>query len=262
MVTEKDIYANRIFLNAAVPLIKVLADDVPALKQGFEGKSGIIQVSAKTEDGGLVGTHIEVDDGELRVAPGPSTEKPTVELCFSSIPKLNAFFKGKMTALPAFRGIFTNLFMPTMKTLLKLSSMLGASAPPESAADRHLLVKLYFYLLANGISQLNKAGEPDVHKWALASPDRVYAFCVIGEDELAAYIRVKAGQTRASRGRYTRAMPFFCLAFRDVDAALGTLLQIDDLFEASCNGKIIMEGAPEFGSTLGDFMLLVAALAK
>ena len=51
-------------------------------------------------------------------------------------------------------------------------------------------------------------------------------------------------------------------AFRDVDAALGTLLQIDDLFEASCNGKIIMEGAPEFGSTLGDFMLTVAALAK
>ena len=133
---------------------------------------------------------------------------------------------------------------------------------PKSEADKELLVKLYFYLLANGVSQLNKAGEPSVRKWAQASPDRVYAFRVIGRDELAAYIRVKAGKTKASRGRYTRALPFFCLAFRDVDAALGTLLQIDDLFEASCNGKIIMEGAPEFGSILGDFMLLVAALAK
>jgi hypothetical protein len=101
-----------------------------------------------------------------------------------------------------------------------------------------------------------------VKKWAAVSPDRVYAFRVIGKDELAAYIRVKAGKTKASRGLYKRAMPFFCLAFRDVDAALGTLLQIDDLFEASCNGKIIMEGAPEFGSTLGDFMLTVAGLAK
>jgi hypothetical protein len=149
-----------------------------------------------------------------------------------------------------------------MKTLLKLSSMLGASKPPASQEDRDLLVKLYFYLLANGVSQLNKAGENGVKKWAAASPDRVYAFRVIGRDDLAAFIRVKAGKTKASRGRYTRALPFFCLAFRDVDAALGTLLQIDDLFEASCNGKIIMEGAPEFGSTLGDFMLTVAALAK
>lgn len=58
---------------------------------------------------------------------------------------------------------------------------------------------------------------------------------------LAAYIRVKAGNSKASRGLYKRAMPFFCLAFRDVDSALGTLLQVDDLFEASCSGKTIME---------------------
>jgi hypothetical protein len=297
MVTDTDIYANRIFLNAALPLLKVLVEDVPGLKRGFDGKEGIIQISAvadasalagakgtasagAADDGtanggtmsdgtpsgvstsGLVGTHFIVSDGTLTVGLGPSGTKPDVELRFKSIPRLNAFFKGDMKALPRIYGVFSSLFFPTMKTLLKLSSMLGASKPPETQADKELLVKLYFYLLANGVSQLNKAGEPSVHKWALASPDRVYAFRVMDKDDLAAYIRVKAGKTRASRGRYTRALPFFCLAFRDVDAALGTLLQIDDLFEASCNGKIIMEGAPEFGSTLGDFMLLVAALAK
>ena len=276
MPDDKEIFASRIFLNAALPLVKVLVNDVPALKQAFAGKNGVIQVSAATgadagDSGGavmsasldgLVGTHFIVRDGEISVGLGPSAQKPDVELRFKDIPRLNAFFRGKMSALPKFAGVFSPLFIPLMKTLLKLSSMLMAKKPPASDADRNLLVKLYFYLLANGVSQLNKAGEPAVRKWAAVSPDRVYAFRVMGKDELAAYIRVKAGKTKASRGRYTRAMPFFCLAFRDVDAALGTLLQIDDLFEASCNGKIIMEGAPEFGSTLGDFMLTVAGLAK
>jgi hypothetical protein len=267
MVTDKDIYANRIFLNAALPLVRVLAEEVPGLKSSFAGKNGVIRISARggsdAGDGGdLVGTHFIVAGGTLKVALGPGELKPDVELRFNSIPRLNAFFKGDMKALPKISGFFSSLFIPTMKTLLKLSSMLGASKVPGTEVDRELLVKLYFYLLANGVSQLNKAGEPSVRKWAMASPDRVYAFRVMGKDELAAYIRVKAGKTKASRGRYTRALPFFCLAFRDVDAALGTLLQIDDLFEASCNGKIVMEGAPEFGSTLGDFMLLVAALAK
>jgi hypothetical protein len=274
MLNEKDIFANRIFLNAALPLVKVLASEVPALKKGFAGKSGVIQISARVPQGdentpglakyqnGLVATHFVAAGDELSVWLGPSEAKPSVELCFKNIPTLNAFFKGDMKALPKISGVFSPLFIPTMKTLLKLSSMLGASKPPSSDDDKTLLVKLYFYLLANGVSQLNKAGEPGVKKWAAASPDRVYAFRVIGRDDLAAFIRVKAGKTKASRGRYVRALPFFCLAFRDIDAALGTLLQIDDLFEASCNGKIIMEGAPEFGSTLGDFMLTVAALAK
>jgi hypothetical protein len=274
MINEKDVFANRIFLNAALPLVKILSAEVPALKKSFEGKNGVIQISARVDgedsaapglanfSGGLAATHFIVTDGNLAVGLGPSEAHIDVELRFKNIPTLNAFFKGDMKALPKISGFFSPLFIPTMKTLLKLSSMLGAARPPANDADKALLVKLYFFLLANGISQLNKAGEPGVHKWAAASPDRVYAFRVIDRDDLAAFIRVKAGKTKASRGRYVRAMPFFCLAFRDVDAALGTLLQIDDLFEASCNGKIIMEGAPEFGSTLGDFMLTVAALAK
>ena len=262
MATPEDLYANRIFLGAALPLLKVLVDELPELKQGFRHKNGIIQIGAVADDGALHATHFTVTDGEWAVGMGPSGRNPDLELRFSSIPKMNAFFKGKMTALPKITGFTSGLFFPTLKVLLKLSSMLSAAAPPADEATKTLLVKMYFYLLANGISQLNKAEEPKVHAWALKSPDRVYAFRVIGQDTLAAYIRVKAGKTKASRGRYTRAMPFFCLAFRDVDAALGTLLQVDDLFEASCEGKIVMEGAPEFGDTLGEFMMLVAALAK
>lgn len=262
MASQEDLYANRIFLGAALPLLKVLVDELPELKKGFAGKNGVIQIGAVADDGTLHATHFTVTDGEWVVGMGPSEAKPNLELRFSSIPKMNAFFKGKMTALPKITGFTSGLFVPTLKVLLKLSSLLAAAAPPEDEATKALLVKMYFYLLANGISQLNKAEQPKVHAWALKSPDRVYAFRVMERDDLAAYVRVKAGKTKASRGRYTRAMPFFCLAFRDVDAALGTLLQIDDLFEASCEGKIIMEGAPEYGDTLGEFMLLVAALAK
>lgn len=262
MANQEDLYANRIFLGAALPLLKVLVDELPGLKKGFAHKNGIIQIGAVTDDGTLAATHFIIADGEWTVCMGESGQKPNLELRFSSIPKMNAFFKGSMTALPKITGFTSGLFLPTLKVLLKLSSLLGAAKPPQDEETKALLVKMYFYLLANGISQLNKAGQPKIQDWAQKSPDRVYAFRVIGQDELAAYIRVKAGKTKASRGRYTRAMPFFCLAFRDVDAALGTLLQVDDLFEASCEGKIVMEGAPEFGDTLGEFMMLVAALAK
>lgn len=262
MVSQEELYANRIFLGAALPLLKVLVDELPKLKKGFANKNGIIQIGAVADDGTLAATHFVVAGGEWKVCLGACEEKPNLELRFSNIPKMNAFFKGKMTALPKISGFTSGFFVPTLKVLLKLSGMLGAEKPPEDEDTKSLLVKMYFYLLANGISQLNKAGEPKVHSWALKSPDRVYAFRVIDRDDLAAYVRVKAGKTKASRGRYTRAMPFFCLAFRDIDSALGTLLQVDDLFQASCEGKIVMEGAPEYGDTLGEFMMLVAELAK
>ena len=80
--------------------------------------------------------------------------------------------------------------------------------------------------------------------------------------ESSAYVRVKAGKTRAGRGEYKRAMPFFTLRFSSYDAALGTLLGIDDMLEATKSGRIIMDGGPEFGATFGGFLLTIGDLAK
>ena len=52
-------------------------------------------------------------------------------------------------------------------------------------------------------------------------------------------------------------MPFFTLRFDSYKSALGTLLGLDDMLEAVKAGKIIMDGAPEFGGQIGGFLLTV-----
>ena len=43
--TQEALYSNKIFLNAALPLVKVIANDVPSLKKKFEKAHAVIQVS-------------------------------------------------------------------------------------------------------------------------------------------------------------------------------------------------------------------------
>lgn len=124
------------------------------------------------------------------------------------------------------------------------------------------MVKCFFYLLSSGISQLNKQGHEAVHDWALKSPDRVYAWAVDGYPEISAYLRVKAGKTRAGRGEYKRAMPFFTMRFNNLDSALGILLSTDDMLESTKEGKLVMDGAPEFGAQIGEYMMLVGSYAQ
>ena len=143
-----------------------------------------------------------------------------------------------------------------------MANLLGMTTIPEDEATKRLLVKCYFYLLSTGISTLNKMGHEKVHDWALKSPDRVYAWAVEGEPSVSAYLRVKAGKTKAGKGEYKRAMPFFTMKFDCLDSALGILMSIDDMLESTRQGKLIMEGAPEFGAQIGEYMMLVGGLAK
>ena len=147
----------------------------------------------------------------------------------------------------------------SIKMVSALSSLVKA---PEKEEDKRLLVKCYFYLLSAGISALNKMGHETIHDWTSKSPDRVYAWKVNDEPTVSAYIRIKAGKSKAGRGEYKRALPFFTMRFDNLDSALGILMSIDDMLESVQKGKLIMDGAPEFGAQIGEYMLLVGALAK
>jgi len=265
---QDTLYAYKIFLNAALPLVKVIAGDVPALAKKFEHAHCVFQVSALSPEApeGKVATHFTVNSGEWKVCADKVATNAMVELQFKSIDAFVGFFKGKMSpaTLPKMIGAVKHLgmFLAFMQVLLKMSALLGATAPPADEATKVLLVKSFFYLLSSGISCLNKNGHEAVHAWALQSPDRVYAWAVNGHPEVSAYIRVKAGRSRAGRGQYKRAMPFFTLRFDSLDSALGILLDTDDMMDATKAGRLIMDGAPEFGAMLGGFMLDVAAFAK
>ncbi|MBQ8028522.1 MAG: hypothetical protein IJ262_03835 [Clostridia bacterium] len=264
--TQEALYSNKIFLNAALPLVKVIANDVPSLKKKFEHAHAVIQVSCLDPDveGGKQGMHFVVNSGEWLVHTC-LTKDPHIELEFKSVENLNDFFKGKITpaGIPKIKGIkHAGTLVSFVMVLLKMANLLGATEPPKDEETKELLVKCYFYLLSSGISQLNKMGHKEIKDWTSKSPDRVYAFAVDGYPQVSAFLRIKAGKSRAGRGEYKRAMPFFTLRFNSLDSALGILMSIDDMLEATKAGRLIMDGGPEFGAQLGAFMLEIGGLAK
>lgn len=259
---------NKIFLNAALPLLKVIANDVPSLAKKFEKIHCIYQVSALDPSApeGKYATHFTVNNGEWKVCADKVATNAHIELEFKSMEQMNAFFKGKIgpSTLPKMKGVVKKPveFAAFMMVLLKMSSLLTITQAPEDEETQKLAVKCFFYLLSSGISQLNKHGHEGVHDWASKSPDRVYAWAVDGYPEVSAFLRVKAGKTRSGRGTYKRAMPFFTMRFDSLTSALGILLSTDDMLESTKRGKLIMDGAPEFGAQIGDFMIQVGAYAK
>lgn len=264
--TTEALYSNKIFLNAALPLVKVIANDVPSLKKKFEHAHAVIQVSCLDPEveGGKRGMHFVVNSGEWLVHTC-LTKDPHIELEFKSVENLNDFFKGKITpaGIPKIRGIkYAGTLVSFVMVLLKMANLLGATEAPKDEETKELLVKCYFYLLSSGISQLNKMGHPGIKDWTTKSPDRVYAFAVDNYPQVSAFIRIKAGKSRAGRGEYKRAMPFFTLRFNNLDSALGILMSTDDMLEATKAGRLIMDGGPEFGAQIGGFMLEIGDLAK
>lgn len=261
MAASEEFYANRIFLNCVLPLLKVIAENDEGLAKPFKGRNAVVQFSELGAEG-MIGMHFEIQDGSWRVTKG-TVEKPDLEFEFGSVSHLNGFFSNKSKKLPKIHGLMKlGLLVGVMKVLLKMSKLLNSKTPPEKPEDRELLVKLFFYLLSSGISQLNKAGHPTVSEWAKKSPDRVFAWAVKDKPELSAYLRAKAGNTKSARGQYTYSKPFFTMYFDSIESALGILLQTDDMIEATINERIIMLGAPEYGVQMGEFMTLVGSLVK
>lgn len=262
------VLTNKIFLCAVLPLVKVIATDVPSLAKKFENMHAVFQVSALDPESpdGKVATHFTVNDGEWVVCADKVATNAYVDLEFKNLQSMNDFFKGKIgpATLPKMKGAlkYPKVFAALLMTLLKMSSLLTAKAAPEKEEDKLLMVKCFFYLLSSGISQLNKQGHEAIHNWTSKSPDRVYAWAVDGHPEVSAYLRVKAGKSRSGRGTYKRAMPFFTMRFDSLDSALGILLSTDDMLESTKKGKLIMDGAPEFGAQIGEYMLTVAAYAQ
>lgn len=265
-ITQDDLYAARIFFCSALPLLKVVIAGRPALAAKFKGKSFVFQVSALYEgaEGGKMSSHFVVKDGVFTAKVLEVHPSPDIEFIFPDLRKFIIFFSGKGMPLPKMRGVMKHLgvFMLVMQGLLGMAGLLQAKDAPKKPEDQELLVKLYFYLLANGISQLNKAGHDIIHKWALGSPDRAYAFAVTGYPELSSYLRIKEGNSKAGRGEYPRCKPFLTLRFDTPMHALDILMGKGDMIDYISNEYLTVEGAPEFAALIGEFMFAVGDYAK
>ncbi len=256
MATERELLTARIFLRAVLPVIKVMLEDDPKTAKRFQGVNATVQFVAKDE-AGPVGAHLRFAEGAFEVVQGME-EKPDLTFSFPSVAKMNAMFAGK-PVLPRIKGITkVGLLLKVLGLLMGLK-ILMPNAKPKTPEQARLKVKMTLYMISTALSQLNKAGDPEMVKWTTKQPERIYQWsCEPGG--IACYLRVKAGKTQAGRGYYTRRKPFVHMRFNGVEGALPVLANSVDIVQAMSKGLVTNEGSPEYGGQIGDFMLKIAAL--
>lgn len=239
---------GRLILRSILPLIKVLPDERPFFKTILKKASGVVQFAAKDSE---QAAYVLFGDGTITVVQGRH-EKPGITLTFKTLNDLNTFFAGGL-ALPSISGLLgLPAFVRLLPFLLKLTILLPNKLPKEPA-ERALKVKLLLYMVTNALSQLNKGGDPDVTKMTRTSPDRVFQWTVEGGGP-AAYLRIKAGHSKAGRGTYTRRRPFVHFLFPHVEGAFQVLTQQAALVDAVKQGFVRTEGAMEYSKEIGVLM--------
>ena len=255
MATEREMMAARIFLRAVLPVIKVLLEDDPRMARRFRKVKARVQFRAK-DPAGDVGASLIFDNGAFSVEQGirPGAD---IEFSFRSVARMNAMFAGK-PAVPFIKGLHkVGLLIKVFSVLMGLM-VLMPNAKPKDPKKRRLKVKMTFYMITTALSQYNKGGDPEMAAWTKKQPERIYQISV--DEGIAAYLRVKAGRSKAGRGLFTRRRPFVHMKFNGVEGAMPIVLNEVDMVTAVKNGYLVVEGSPEYGGNVGDFMVKIQNL--
>lgn len=255
MVDARARLAARIYLRAVLPVMKVLIEDVPRNRRRFESITARVQFAARDVAGPVAG-YLMFDRGALAIGEG-LCEQPDVVFSFGSVARMNAFFAGK-PALPRIRGWRRPVVLARVLSLLMGLKLLMPQADPRDAARRRLKVKMTFYMITTALSQYNKGGDPEMERWTSRQPERIYQISV--DEGIAAYLRVKAGKTKAGRGVYPRRRPFVHMRFNGVEGAYPIVMNRVNMVDAVRQGLLSIEGSPEYARDIGDFMMRIQTL--
>lgn len=257
MSDKRDELATRIILRAILPVMKTILEEDEKMAKKFKGVKGKVQFVARHE-GEDIGAVLAFDDGRLEVEQGVCAD-PDIAFCFSSLKKMNAFLGGK-NVLPKIRGVHKLGLLTKVISLLLSVKILLPSSRPKSEQKRRLKVKSVIYMITTALSQYNKGGDEEMTAWTKNQPDRIYQMSVESEKDIAAYVRIKAGNSKAGRGMYTRRRPFVHMKFKDVDSAICVFLKDVEFVDAVSRGYISVEGSPEYAANLNDFMQRIQGL--
>jgi len=256
MGENRTLLATRILLKALFPVMKVVVTDDPKMGKRFEGVSARVRFSV-TGEAEPLGTDVVFEEGELSV-DATMEGAPDVVFSFKTAEKFNAFMAGK-PVIPGIRGWKRPGLIIKVVSLLLAMKILMPDARPKQEDKQRLKVKMIVYMITTALSQYNKGGDPEMSKWTGKQPDRIYQMSVDGE-EIAAYVRVKAGKTKAGRGIYTRRRPFVHICFNGIEGALPVLLGDVEFVEALGRQMVTVEGSPEYAANLNDYMQRIQAL--
>jgi hypothetical protein len=266
--TEKDLLTARLFIKAAFPVLKIVVNEDPSFKAKWENVKAVMQFRARDEAGDVV-AHIIFDNLDVTVGEGEYKSEegkgPDIELVFASVAKMVNMLKGG-TALPTIGSLLKSLIRKpkitlfSLLTLLKLKLMLP-TAKVKDDLNRYLKVKLSLYMITTALSTANKLGWEGIKNWTM-QPDRIYQFAVgdLTKPDIACYLRVKGGKSKAGRGLYERKTPFVLFHFSNVEGALNVLLKKKEFVKAVVDNDVEVVGAPEYGVQLNDIMAILQDL--
>ncbi len=257
MATPTELMSARIFLRALFPVMKVVLADDPKMKKKFAGVSGNVQFAAK-DSAGDIGAYLNFQNGALEIVQG-FCPNPDITFAFGSVAKMNAMLAGK-PVIPIIKGFWKLGLLIKVFALLLYLKVLMPNARPKDPFKQRMKVKLTVYMITTALSQYNKGGDPEMAKWTAKQPERIYQMSVDGEPDIAGYVRVKAGKSKSGRGFYARRHSFVHMRFNGVSGALPVILNDVNMVEAIRRGYLSVEGSPEYGRDIGDFMMRIQAL--
>ncbi|ACL02766.1 conserved hypothetical protein [Desulfatibacillum aliphaticivorans] len=255
MATDRELLAARIYLRAVLPVMKVVLNEDPSLKKKFANVTAKVQFVAK-DPAGDVGACLCFDKGEFKVEQGVDSS-PDITFSFRTVERMLAMLSGK-PAIPMIKGFWKIGLLIKVLSLLMSLKILMPDARPMDPEKKRLKVKLTFYMITTALSQYNKGGDPEMVKWTKMQPERIYQITV--DDDIAAYLRVKAGKSKAGRGVYKRRRPFVHMKFNGVDGAFPIVMNDIGMVDAVKKGFLTIEGSPEYGGNIGDFMVRIQDL--
>lgn len=256
MTSKKDLLAAELYIKAVFPVLKVLLKDDPKTADRFKNTDAKIILRAKHE-GGFLGANLHFKLGELHIDE-EDLENGDIIFTFGGVKQMNSFLAGGI-ALPSIKGFTKIKLLTRFVSMLLMLKLMMPDARPKDEHKRYLKVKLALYMVSTALSKLNKSGDRDMKEWTGRQPDRIYQLSVDGTD-IAVYLRVKAGKTKAGRGMYQRKRPFVHMKFNGIDGALKVLLKDAEFVDAVDKQYIAIEGSPEYAANINDFMMRIQAL--
>ena len=182
-----------------------------------------------------------------------------VKLEFKSIKSLLGVFKGNSPlemlgiVMPLIKNITKKAMLPFLFLMLSLTKMMPNNNPTDKEPwEQYLKVKMSLYMITTAMSRANKMGWEPMTNWTAKQTDRIYQFHVGATYDkngkeiyppIYAYLRVKAGKTKAGRGEYTRKRPFVLFDFTNPDGCLAVLSGRYEFVEAATRGCVAIVGA-------------------
>jgi hypothetical protein len=259
--SERDILIARLFFRAAFPVMKVPLEDDPRMRDRFAEVTAKVQFAADNGDA-PIGCWLDFSRGEFSATEG-FCDDPDLTLRFPTVAKLNALLTGGI-AVPRLKGALRHplLLVRVLRLLMSLTLMMPSNRP-ANPAKRFLKVKMTLFMITTALSVYNKIRGGELAEWAKYQPDRIYQFSVESEVEserIAAYLRVKAGRTKAGRGVYQYRRPFVHFRLQGIDGALPVLLRDAAFVELVARGYVQVDGSPEYAAQLNDFMNMIQGL--